>query len=159
MHHRTKVWWTIQDILWHSFTQYSVFVDFSRHTSAKNEKWPAGCCANCRLYQNMPNLVINYESVSARPLFRLNPQSDPSTLYSYNPNVVIFVIKKSCPIVVDKNASIHKAKKHLASCATCKTGISTLSLRINEHPYCIRLCYVKSTDTCAQIYCVSCQTV
>ena len=46
------------------------------------------------------------------------------------------------------------AKKHLASCATCKTGISTLSLRINEHPYWIKLCYVQSTDTCAQIYCV-----
>ena len=44
--------------------------------------------------------------------------------------------------------------KHLASCATCKTGISTLSLRINEHPYWIKLCCVKSTDTCAQIYCV-----
>ena len=33
----------------------------------------------------MPKLVINYELVSARPLFRLNPQPDPSTLYSYNP--------------------------------------------------------------------------
>ena len=41
--------------------------------------------------------------------------------------------------------------KHL--CATCKTGISTLSLRINEHPYWIKLRYVQSTHTCVQIYC------
>ena len=46
-----------------------------------------------------------------------------------------------------------QGKKHLASCAACKTGISTLSLRINEHPYLIKFCYVQSTDTCAQIYC------
>ena len=59
----------------------------------KNEKLPTGCGVSCRLYQNMPKLVINYELVSERPLFRLNPQPDPSTLYSYNPNVVIFVIK------------------------------------------------------------------
>ena len=26
-------------------------------------------------------------------------------------------------------------KKQLTSCATCKTGTSTLSLRKNEHPY------------------------
>ena len=42
-----------------------------------------------------------------------------------------------------------QGKKHLASCATCKTSISTLSLRINEHPYWIKLCNVQSTDTCA----------
>ena len=47
-----------------------------------------------------------------------------------------------------------QVEKHLASCATCKNGISTLSLRINEHPYLIKLCYVQSTDTCAQIYSV-----
>ena len=41
----------------------------------------------------MSNFMINYESVSARPSFRLNPQPDPSTLYSYNPKVSIFVIK------------------------------------------------------------------
>ena len=44
-------------------------------------------------------------------------------------------------------------EKHLVSCATCKTGISALSLRINEHPYWMKLCYDLSTDTCAQIYC------
>ena len=49
-----------------------------------------------------------------------------------------------------------QGKKHLASCATCKTSISTLSLRINEHLIWIKLCYVQSTDTCAQIYCVKC---
>ena len=47
-----------------------------------------------------------------------------------------------------------QGEKHLASCATCKTSISTLSLRINEHPYWIKLCYVQSTDTCAEMYCV-----
>ena len=30
---------------------------------------------------------------------------------------------------------VYTGEKHLVSCATCKTGISTLSLRINEHPY------------------------
>ena len=77
------------------FMTYAIlsFCRFFSSYESKNEKWPTGCCVNCRLCQNMPNLVINYESVSARPLFRLNPQSDPSTLYSYNPNVVIFVIK------------------------------------------------------------------
>ena len=66
---------------------------FSSYECKKNEKWPTGCGVNYQLYQNMPNLVINYESASARPLFRLNPQPDPSTLYSYNRNVVLFVIK------------------------------------------------------------------
>ena len=47
-----------------------------------------------------------------------------------------------------------QGKKHLASCATYKTGISTQSLRINEHPYWIKLCCVQSTGTCAEIYCV-----
>ena len=73
-------------------TQY--FVDFSRHTSAKmKKKTPTGCGENFRLYQNMSNFMINYKSVSARPRFQLNPQPDPSTFYSYNPNVGIFVIK------------------------------------------------------------------
>ena len=45
-----------------------------------------------------------------------------------------------------------QGEKHLASCATCKTGISTLSSRINEHPYWIKLCYFQSTYICAQIY-------
>ena len=45
-----------------------------------------------------------------------------------------------------------QGEKQLVLCATCKIGISTLSLRINEHPYWIKLCYVLSTDTCAQTY-------
>ena len=59
----------------------------------QNEKWPTSCGVNFRLYQNMSNFMINYESVLARPRFRLNPQPDPSTLYSYNPNVGIFVMQ------------------------------------------------------------------
>ena len=55
----------------------------------QNER--TGCGVNFRLYQNMSNFMINYESVSARSRFQLNPQSDPSTLYSYNPKVGIFV--------------------------------------------------------------------
>ena len=47
-----------------------------------------------------------------------------------------------------------QCEKHYASCATCKTGISTLSLRINEYHYWIKFCYVQLKDTCAQIYCV-----
>ena len=54
--------------------------------------------------------MINYESVSARPRFRLNPEPDPSILYSYNPNVGIFVINLSCLIAVDENTSAHMAK-------------------------------------------------
>ena len=54
------------------------------------QKWKVPDRLWCKLsaYQNMPNLAINYESVSARPLFRLNPQPDPSTLYSYNPTLL-----------------------------------------------------------------------
>ena len=73
-----------------------VILSFCRFFSSyecKNEKWPTGYGVNFRLYQNMSNFKINYESVSARPRFRLNPQPDPSTLYSYNPNVGIFVMK------------------------------------------------------------------
>ena len=69
------------------------FCRFFSSYECKNEKWPTCCGVNFRLYQNMSNFMINYESVSARPRFRLNPQSDPSTLFSYNPNVDIFVIK------------------------------------------------------------------
>ena len=73
-----------------------VILSFCRFFSSyecKNEKWPTGCGVNVRLYQNMSNFMINYESVSVRPRFRLNPQPDTSSLYSYNPNVGIFVIK------------------------------------------------------------------
>ena len=43
--------------------------------------------------------------------------------------------------------------KHLAFVYHVQTGISTLSLRINECPYWIKLRYVQSTHTCVQIYC------
>ena len=69
------------------------FCRFFSSYECKNEKRPICCGVNFRLYQNMSNFMINYESVSARPHFRLNAQPDPSTLYSYNPNVGIFVIK------------------------------------------------------------------
>ena len=86
------------------------FCRFFSSYECNNEIWPTGCGVNFQLYQNMSNFMINYESVSARSRFRLNPQSDPATLYSYNPNVGIFVIKLSCRIVLDENTSIHKAK-------------------------------------------------
>ena len=81
--------------LYRTFLSY-VILSFCRCFSSyecKNEKWPTSCGVKFRLYQNMSNFMINYESVSARPRFRLNPQPDPSTLYLYNPNVSIFVIK------------------------------------------------------------------
>ena len=77
------------------FRRY-VILSFCRSFSSyqcKNEKWQTGCGVNFRLHRNMSNFVINYESVSVRPRFRLNLQPNPSTLYSYNPNVGIFVIK------------------------------------------------------------------
>ena len=111
------------------------FCRFFLSYECKNEKWPTGCGVNFRLYQNMSNVLINYESVSARPHFRLNPQPDPSTLYSYNPNVGIFCDKIKLSNSCRCNYEYTQGKKHLVSCATCKTGISTLSLRINEHPY------------------------
>ena len=73
-----------------------VILSFCRFFSSyecKNEKWPTGCGVFFRLYQNMSNFMINYESVSVRPRFRLNQQPDPSTLYSYSPNIGIFVMK------------------------------------------------------------------
>ena len=69
------------------------FYRFFSSYECTNEKGPTGCGVNFRLYQNMPNFMINYESVSARPRFRLNPQTNTSTLYSSNANVGIFVIK------------------------------------------------------------------
>ena len=135
------------------FLAYAIlsFCRFFSSYECKNDKLPTGCGVSCQLYQKMPKLVINYELVSARPLFRLNPQPQPLYFILIRPKRCYFCDKINCPIVADKNASIHTAKKHLASCATCKTGISTLSLRINEHPYWIKLCYVQSTDTGAQI--------
>ena len=80
--------------LYRTFRTYIIsFCCFYSSYVCKNEKWPTGCGVNVRLYQNMSNFIINIESVSVRPRFRLNPQPDPSTLYSYNPNVGIFVIK------------------------------------------------------------------
>ena len=73
-----------------------VILSFCRFFSSyegKNGKWLTGCGVNFWLYQNMSYFTINYESVSARSRFRLNPQLDPFSLYSYNPNVGIFVIK------------------------------------------------------------------
>ena len=69
------------------------FCRFFSSYECTNEKRPTRCGVNFRLYQNMSKFMINYESISARPRLRLNPQPDPSTLYSYNPNVGIFVIK------------------------------------------------------------------
>ena len=69
------------------------FLSIFSSTSAKMKNVPTGCGVNFLLYQNMTNLVINYEPVSARPRFRLNPQPDPFTLNSYNPKVGIFVPK------------------------------------------------------------------
>ena len=59
-----------------------IFCRFFSSYECKNEKWPTGCGVNFQLYQNMSIFMINYESVSTRPRFRLTPQSDPSTLYS-----------------------------------------------------------------------------
>ena len=70
------------------------FCRFFTSYECKNEKWPTGCSVNFRFYQNMSTFLINYESVSTRPRFRLNPQPEPSTLYSYNPNVGICCDKK-----------------------------------------------------------------
>ena len=117
----------------------------------KNEKWPTGWGVNFRLYQNMSNFLINYESVSANPRFWLNPQPDPSSLYSNNPNICIFFYKIKLSDNCRWKYEYTQGGKHLVSCATCKTCMSTLSLHINEHPYWIKLCYVQSTDTCAQI--------
>ena len=69
------------------------FCRFFSSSECKNEEWPTGCGVNFRLYQNMSNFMINYESIPVRPRFRLNPQPNPSTLYSYNPIVGSFVIK------------------------------------------------------------------
>ena len=69
------------------------FLSIFSSYECRNEKWPTGCGVNFRLYQNMSNFMINYESVSASPRFGLNPQPVPSILYSYNPNVGSFVIK------------------------------------------------------------------
>ena len=77
------------------FRTYEIlsFCRFLSSYECKNEKWPTGYGVNFRLYQNMSNFMINYESVSVRPCFGLNPQPDPSTLNSYRPNVGIFEIK------------------------------------------------------------------
>ena len=69
------------------------FCRFFSSYESKNTKWLTGCGVYFRLYQNMSNFMINHESVSGRPHFRLRPKPDPSTLYSYNPNIGIFVIK------------------------------------------------------------------
>ena len=47
-------------------------------------KQPKFLDVNSRLNQNMSKLMINYESVSTRPCFRLSPVPDPSSLYSYD---------------------------------------------------------------------------
>ena len=57
------------------------FCQFFSSYECKNEKRPTGCGVNFRLYQNMSNFMINYESVLARHLFWLKPEPDPSTLY------------------------------------------------------------------------------
>ena len=77
----------------------------------KNENWPSGCGVNVRLYQNISYFMINYESMSARSRFRLNPQPDSSTKYSYNPKRWHFCDKIKLSDLVDENTSIHEAKK------------------------------------------------
>ena len=139
------------DYIGHFMTHVKLsFCRFFSSYECKNEKWPTCCGVNFRLYQNMSNFMINYESVSARPQFRLNPQPDP-----YNPNVGMFCDKIKLSDSCRWKYEYTHGDQHLALilCATCKTGISTLSLRINEHPYWIKLRYVQSTHTCVQIYC------
>ena len=115
-----------------------------------NEKWPTGCGVNFRLYQNMSNFMINYESVSARPPFSIEPTARPLYFILIQPKRLHFCVKIKLKDSCRWKYEYTQGEKHLASCVT----ISTLSLRINEHPYWIKLCYVQSTDTCAQIYCV-----
>ena len=65
-----------------------VILSFCRFFSSyecKNEKWPTCCGVYFRLYQNMSNFMINYESVSVRPLFQFNPQPDSSTFLLIQP--------------------------------------------------------------------------
>ena len=76
-----------------SDSSFSMLHNLVAPVMIRAELWPTGCGVNIRLYQNMSNFKIDYESVSARSRFWLNPQPHPSTLYSYNPNVDIFVIK------------------------------------------------------------------
>ena len=61
-------------------------------------KRPTGCGVKVRLYQNMSNFMINYESVSVRPRFRLNPQPDPSTSF-INVCFAAITLTKSCHCV------------------------------------------------------------
>ena len=127
------------------------FCRFFSSYECKNEKWPTGCGVNFRLYQNMSNFLKNYESVSTRPRFWLNLQSDPSFFILIQPKRWHFCDKIKLSDSCRWKYEYTQGGKHLVSCATCKTGISTLSLRINEHPYWIKICYSLSTDTCAQI--------
>ena len=99
-----------------------IVLSFCRYFSwyeCKNEKWPTGCGVNFRLYQNMSNFLINYESVSTRPRFWLNPQSDPSFLYSYNPKIGIFCDKIKLSDSCLWKYEYTQGEKHLVSCATC----------------------------------------
>ena len=126
----TKVWWTIQDILWH--TLYSDFVDHSRHTSAKmtNRLW-CKLSALSKYVKLFDKLWISLREVP----FSIEPTARLLYFILIQPKRWHF-----CDIIKFFDCCWWKyeytqGEKHLASCATCKTGSSTLSLRINKHPY------------------------
>ena len=140
-----------------------VILSFCRFFSSyecKNEKWPTGCDVNFLLSKHVKLFDKLWISLSETPVL-IEPTARPLNFILVQPKRWHFCDKIKVSDSCRWKYEYTQDEKHLVSCATCKTGISTLSLCIKEHPYWIKLCYVQSTDTCAQIYCaqISFQTV
>ena len=78
------LYWTFYDI---RNTQFLSILFVIR--VQKWKKWPTGSGVNFRLYQNMSNFMINYESVSAR--LRFWTQSPTPLFYTHTTQTLAFL--------------------------------------------------------------------
>ena len=128
------------------------FCQFFSSYECKNEEWLTGCrCKLSALSKHVKLYDKLWFSLSEAP-FSIAPTARPLYFVLIQPKCWHFCDKikllDSCRWKYEQT----QGEKHLASCFTCKPGICTLSFRINEHPYWIKLCYVQSTDTCVKYH-------
>ena len=116
VHHRTKVWWTIQDILWR--TLYSVFV-------IRVQKWKMTNRLRCKLSALSKHVKLFdklWISLSEAP-FSIEPTAGPLFFMLIQTKRWHFCDKIKLSDSCRWKYEYTQGEKHLVLCATCKPGI------------------------------------